>query len=57
MHTALAGVAGGTLCSGGLVDQTLLHDGAVHGEPVWRGCRGSRRGGSADESFEDGVLV
>lgn len=56
VHTALASVAGGTLCGGRLVDQTLLHDGAVHGEPVWGCCRGGRGGGSADECFEDSVL-
>lgn len=55
MHTALASVAECALGGGGLIDDTLLHDGAVHGEAVRRGL-GGFGGGGGDQSFEDGVL-
>lgn len=57
MHTALSGVGGRTVRCRGFIDQALLHDGAVHGEPEWRrgvGCGGS---GSGNEGLEDGVLT
>ena len=57
MHPALAGVAGRAVSGGGLVDEALLDDGAVHGEAVGRGGRGSRGGGGSDEGFQDSVLL
>jgi hypothetical protein len=36
VHAALPSVGGGAVCSSRLVDQALLHNGAVHGEAVWR---------------------
>lgn len=56
MHPALAGVALGPLCGGSLVDHTLLHDRAVHGEAVGGWFGGVARGGGGDEGFEDGIL-
>lgn len=56
MHAALAGVAERAIRRGGLVNHTLLHNGAVHSEAVrsWSRCVGG--GGRGDEGFEDGVL-
>lgn len=56
MHPALAGVALGSLCRGGLVDHALLHDRAVHGEAVGGGLGGVAGGSCGDEGLEDGVL-
>lgn len=56
MHTPLASVAECALGGSGLVNHTLLHNGAVHGEAVGRGLGGFGSGGT-DQSFEDGVLV
>ena len=55
MHTPLASVAECALGGSGLVDHTLLHNSAVHGEAVGRGL-GGFGGGGTDQSFEDGVL-
>ena len=57
MHPALPGIAHLAVGGGRLVDQTLLHDGAVDGESERRRGRGGGGGGSGDEGFEDGVLV
>lgn len=56
MHPALSGVAVRAVHRGGLVDQTLLHDRAVHGEAVGGGLGGVGGGGCGYEGFEDGVL-
>ena len=56
MHATLAGVAKRTIRRGGLVNHTLLHNGAVHSEAVGSWRRGIRGGGSGNEGFEDGVL-
>jgi hypothetical protein len=56
VHTALAGVALRAVCGGGLVDDALLHDGAVHGEAVGGGFGGFAGGGGGDEGLEDAVL-
>lgn len=58
MHPALAGVGLCAVCCGGLVDEALLHDCAVHGEAVrgWGLGLGVGGGGCGDEGFQDGVL-
>lgn len=56
MHTTLAGVALCAVRGGGLVDDALLHDGAVHGETVGSGLVGLGGSGGGDEGLEDGVL-
>lgn len=56
MHAALASVALRAVRSSGLVDDTLLHDGAVHSEAVGRGLVGLCRCGGGDEGLEDSVL-
>jgi hypothetical protein len=56
VHAALSGVGGRAVRGRRLVNQALLHNGAVHGETVWRGSRGCRGGGGGDESFENSVL-
>lgn len=56
MHATLAGVALCAVRSGGLVDDTLLHDGAVHGKAVGGGLVGLGGSGGGDESLQDGVL-
>lgn len=38
MQPTLARIPGLPVSGGGLVDKTLLHDGAVHGEAVGSGC-------------------
>ena len=57
MHPTLAGVAGRAVSGGGLVDEALLHDGAVHGEAVRRGSQGGGGGGGGEEGFQDSVLL
>lgn len=56
VHATLASVAERAIRRGGLVNHTLLHNGAVHGEAVggWSRCVGG--GGCRDEGFEDGIL-
>ena len=56
MHTALAGVALRAVRGNGLVDDTLLHDGAVYGEAVGGGLVGLGGSGGGDEGLKDGVL-
>lgn len=56
VHAALAHIDGIVACHRGLVDDALLHDRAVDGEPV-RGRRGGFFGaGSADEGLQNSVL-
>lgn len=57
MHPALPGIALRTVRSGGLIDQSLLHDRAVHREAVRRGFGGLGGGSSGDEGFKDSVLA
>lgn len=56
MHPALAGVVLRSLCRGRLVNYTLLHDRAVHGEAVGGGLGRVRWCGGGDQGLEDGVL-
>lgn len=56
MHPALAGVGLCAVGGGGLVDHSLLHDCAVHGEAVRGGSLGVGGGGGSDEGFQDGAL-
>lgn len=57
VHAALAHITSIVACHCGLVDDALLHDRAVDGEPV-RGRRGGIFGaGSADEGLQNSVLT
>lgn len=54
VHPALADVGDGSVAL--LVEDALLHDGAVDGEAVGRGSGGGGGLGGGDEGFEDVVL-
>lgn len=56
MHSTFSSVGDLAICSGRLVDQSLLDNGAVHRETVRGRCRRSGRGRGGDEGLEDGVL-
>lgn len=56
MHPTFAGVGLCAVRRGGLVDHSLLHDCAVHGEAVGGGSLGVGGGGGSDEGFQDGAL-
>lgn len=56
MHPALASIALCAVGGGGLINQSLLHDGAVHGETVRGRCLGVWGSGGRDKSFQNGVL-
>lgn len=56
MHAALSRIPLRAFSGGRLVDDALLDDGAVHGEPVGSGLGGLGGLGGGDERFEDVVL-
>lgn len=56
VHPALASIGLCAVGGGSLINHSLLHDGAVHGETVRGRCLGVWGSSGRDESFQNGVL-
>jgi len=56
VHPALSSIALRALRCGALVDNSLLHDRAVHREAVRRWLGRVLWGGCGDQGFQDGIL-
>jgi len=56
VHPAFASIGLCAVGGGGLINQSLLHDGAIHGETVRSRCLGVWGSSGRDKSFQDGVL-